>query len=144
MKYVKKYEKVEKAKIDIDNYNPHYFKPKVGTYWFIEGDVKDVYNILKNISNNFLTMTDSDDMERTIFRLEMYLDTKSTGLFIYYSKFGFSFSIIEDKNQMIDLYKNQKEAGIYEYVGELTIDEKQITFDNRNKIFLEDIIKYNL
>lgn len=128
----------------LENYKPLIYKPKKDTFFFINGNVKDVYNTLKELSNNYLNMKDSIDMEKTINRIEDYINAKSLGLFIYYSRFGFSFSIIEDLNHMFELYKIQRNADIYEYVGELIIDNNQIIFDLKNKKLWDDTIKYNL
>lgn len=128
----------------LENYKPLIYKPKKDTFFFINGNVKDVYNTLKELSNNYLNMKDSIDMEKTITRIEEYINAKSLGLFIYYSRFGFSFSIIEDLNHMFELYKIQRNADIYEYVGELNIDNNQIIFDLNNKKMWDDTIRYNL
>lgn len=128
----------------IENYKPFIFKPKTGTFWFIKGDANEVSDILKELSNNFLSADNAENMKKMISRIDDYLNVKSVGFFIYYSRFGFSYSIIEDLNQMLDLYKSHKEANIYKYIGELSIVENQIIFDNKNKDFLEDTIRYNL
>lgn len=129
----------------LEKYKHLIFKPKTNTFWFIKGDFSEVYNTLLKITKEYLFTKDSEksyDMLKTILN---YKDVECIGFFIYYSTYGFSYSIIKDMNDMMNVYKSHTKAGVYKYIGDLKIvDDKQIQFDTHNKKFLEDTIKYNL
>jgi hypothetical protein len=86
----------------------------------------------------------SVEMRKLIEKMREYLKVNSIGVFIYYNRFGFSYSIILDMNQMLSLYKSQKKSGLYNFVGELIVNDKQVVIDDNYKKLLDATIKYNL
>lgn len=113
-----------------------------GTYFFIEGNNSKVKKILKKLKKS-LDINDVIDLDNMIHRIDKdALHSKSIGFFIYYSSYGFSFSIIKDVDEMINKYNSIKESKIYEYIGELEIINDKIIFNNNN--FLKNLDKYNL
>ena len=137
MKYIKKYEKINNSD-DIEII--------AGSYWIIYGDVSNIMSVISKFKKYFPSNDHEIELNRTINRIfrDKDINDDIIGVYLYFSLFGFSYSILHNEDDKLRIYKNQLNANIYDFKGELKIDNNKLVLDDSEKIFLDNINKFNI
>ena len=136
MKYIKTYKIFEGVKI----------KPK--SAWIIYGGKKIIIDILYKIEkqlyySDMIAKTDmTKSIRETIVRInDCDIWFKNLGFILYYSNYGFSFSVIVDENEKEKMLKHiDNSDDAYKFKGELKIENDELVLDTIEI----DVKNYNL
>lgn len=135
MKYLKKFETVT----NVDD-----IEISEGSYWIIYGNIYNTILVLEK----FKKYLPSDDHEIEINRITHYLyrykDEKIIGIYLYFSVYGFSTSILSNEKNKQQVYNSQQYAKIYDFKGELKLTNYELFLDDSEKMMFDDIKKFNI
>ena len=134
MKYLKTFENIQESLKKLS-------KIKTNSSWIIYGDINIIIEILSKI--NILAIecnSRPEPIDRlTVERLlkEWKSKEEKIGIILYYSMYGFSFSIIKNHQNFIDRIKI---GSVYNFRGEIKLINNELYIDTLEK----DMMKYNL
>ena len=86
------------------------------------------------------------DANRAIHRLfsDIKVGNNNFGIYLYFSSYGISYSILNDEDDKLNIYHNQLKAGIYDFKGELKIVNYELVLDDSEKLMLHNTNKFNI
>lgn len=135
MKYLKTFENIQESLKKLS-------KIKTNSSWVIYGDINIIIEILSKI--NILAIECNNSRHEPIDRLtverllkEWKSKEEKIGIILYYSMYGFSFSIIKNHQNFIDRIKI---GSVYNFKGEIKLINNELYIDTLEK----DMMKYNL
>lgn len=128
MKYLKTFENIQESLKKLS-------KIKTNSSWVIYGDINIIIEILSKINILAIECNNSRTVERLL--KEWKLKEEKIGIILYYSMYGFSFSIIKNHQNFIDRIKI---GSVYNFKGEIKLINNELYIDTLEK----DMMKYNL
>jgi len=135
MKYLKTFENIQESLKKLS-------KIKTNSSWIIYGDINTIMEVLSKI--NILAIECNNSRPEPIDRLtverllkEWKSKEEKIGIILYYSMYGFSFSIIKNHQNFIDRIKI---GSVYNFRGEIKLINNELYIDTLEK----DMMKYNL
>lgn len=133
MKYLKTFENIQESLKKLS-------KIKTNSSWIIYGDINIIIEILSKI--NILAIECNSrsgmlDLLTVRLLMEWKSEKEKIGIILYYSMYGFSFSIIKNHQNFIDRIKI---SSVYNFKGEIKLINNELYIDTLEK----DMMKYNL
>lgn len=135
MKYLKNFENVT----NVDD-----IEISEGSYWIIYGSAYYIILVLEKFKKYLPSNDHEIDMNRMINNLYKYKDEKIIGIYLYFSVYGFSTSILSNEKNKQQVYNSQQYAKIYDFKGELKLTNYELFLDDSEKMMFDDIKKFNI